>query len=130
MGTAEKKILVPHTAGPALKNMVSPAYLDCEGQFVMLPVEGKKEAQDCIMYMHPPRDEPPVKISNFYELEMYIISNGLLCREHAEGEDGEGFTSPSSWKWSSLVEGHKKIMVQKFCDIDGHIWVLKKGVNN
>ena len=130
MGSAEKNILIPHTAGPALKNAASPGFLDSEGHFVMLPVEGKKAAQECTMYMHPPGDEDPVKLSNFYEVEMYVISKGLLCREHPEGEDGEGFTSPRSWKWSSLVEGHKKVMVQRFCDIDGHIWVLKKAVNN
>ena len=123
-------ILVPQAVGPSVGSNKggSGVAMDIEGGIHVVPVD---TGVPRFYTLHHPGGVEKTQLSNLYEIEMKIIENGLLCHEPDDRKDSfclsdldDGLRSPWSWKWKDEVLDHKRVCVQRFCDIDGNVWVL------
>lgn len=122
-------ILVPQAVGPPAGSNKggSGVAIDVEGDIHVVPAD---RGVPRFYTLHHPNGVEKMQLSNLYEIEMQIIEKGLLCHEMDDGKDSfcldldDGLRSPWSWKWKDEMLDHKRVCLQRFCDIDGNIWIL------
>lgn len=125
MDEDSREVLVPQTVGP-LGELDETRKCECieidTSGAVRASVKDPNKACDYTLY--DPRNKEADRLENLYEVEIQLIERGLLCHEMSEGD--EEIRSPWSWKWKEETYAHQKVYVQRFCDIDGDVWVLTR----